>query len=160
MQPRVERGDFVLVRQRSDYEPGDVVLYDNPTVGANVLHRIVSKDSSGFRVKGDANGFVDDVHPTPDQIVGELWLVIPGFGSVVTWLQQPLSAFLVILVAVFVALAGGREATRRRRPGAPARAVGVAPGSASDPIFAPRTLRHAALAALVLFSFLAAVGWA
>ena len=162
MQPRVERGDFVLVRKRADYEPGDVVLYDNPTVGANVLHRIVARDSDGFRLKGDANGFVDDVRPTPDQIVGELWLVIPGFGSVVTWLQQPLNALLVILASVLIALAGGREATRRnrRRPGAPARAIGVAPRGASDPIFAPRTLRHAALAALVLFGFVAAVGWA
>src|SRR5262245_12920431 len=160
MQPRVERGDFVVVRKRSDYAVGDVVLYDNPTVGANVLHRIVSMDSSGIRVKGDANSFVDDVRPTPDQIVGELWLVIPGFGSVITWLQQPVNALLVILAAVLIALAGGRQATRRRRPGAPARAVGVAPRAASDPIFAPRTLRHAALAALALFGLLAVVGWA
>src|SRR5262245_32137043 len=161
MQPRVERGDFVVVRKRSDYAVGDVVLYDNPTVGANVLHRIVSKDSEGFRLKGDANSFVDDVRPTPDQIVGELWLVVPGFGSVVTWLQQPLNALIVILAAVFVALAGGREATRRnrRRPGAPARTVGVAPRVTSDPIFAPHTLRHAALAALALFGIVAAVGW-
>jgi signal peptidase I len=160
MQPRVERGDFVLVRERSDYAPGDVVLYDNPSVGANVLHRIVSRDSSGYRLKGDANGFVDDVRPTSDQIVGELWLVVPGFGSVVTWLQQPLNALVVILAAVVIALAGGREATRRRRPGGPARAVGVAPPAASDPIFAPRTLRHAAFATLALFGLLAVVGWA
>jgi signal peptidase I len=161
MQPQVERGDFVLVRKRSEYAPGDVVLYDNPTVGANVLHRIVSRDSSGYRLKGDANSFVDDVRPTPDEIVGELWLVVPGFGSVVTWLQQPLNALLVILAALFVALAGGREARRsRRRPGAPARAVGVTSGGTSAPVFAPRTLRHAALAALALFGVLTVVGWA
>ena len=71
MQPRARAGRFrLLVRKRSDYAPGDVVLYDNPTVGANVLHRIVSRDSDGFRLKGDANGFVDDVRPTSDQIVG------------------------------------------------------------------------------------------
>jgi signal peptidase I len=160
MEPRIKRGDFVLVRQRSSYAPGDVVLYDNPDIGADVLHRIVSVRDDGYAVKGDANDFVDGVHPTREEVVGELWLVVPGAGSFVSWLQRPLNALAFVLLAVFIALLGGREATRRTRirPGVPARATGiVAPGLPPAP--APRALRRAAITALALFGVLALVAW-
>jgi signal peptidase I len=160
MEPRIKRGDFVLVRQRSSYAPGDVVLYDNPEIGADVLHRIISVREDGYAVKGDANDFVDGVRPTRDQVVGELWLVVPGAGSFVSLLQRPLNALALVLLAVFIALLGGREATRptRIRPGVPARATGiVAPGLPPTP--APRALRRAAVTALALFGVLALVAW-
>src|SRR5262245_41542156 len=57
MAPSVTRGDFVLLREHASYEPGDVVLYPNPQVDENVLHRIVATRGDRFVVKGDTNDF-------------------------------------------------------------------------------------------------------
>ena len=159
MNPGVERGDFVLTRRQSGYGVGDAVLYENAQLKGNVLHRIIRVEGARFVLKGDNNDFLDGYKPTQDEVLGELWIVVPGMGRAIDYLREPLNAAVVFFVITFLALAGGRYATRRRRPyeHRPIDTGLSAPGPLAGA--AARTTLTASLVALALFAGLALVAW-
>jgi signal peptidase I len=118
MEPHLERGDLVLVRKRSSYDVGDVVFYEAHTGNLRVLHRIVSVKNGHFVTKGDNNNFIDPITPPPSDVLGQLWISVPGAGKAVIWAKQPVNLAILLVLLTFVGFAGGREASRRRRPGA------------------------------------------
>jgi len=118
MEPRLERGDLVLVRKRSSYDAGDVVLYEAHTGNLRVLHRITAEKNGRFVTKGDNNDFVDPITPAREDVLGQLWISVPGAGKAVIWAKQPVNLAILLVLLTFVGVAGGREASRRRRPGA------------------------------------------
>jgi len=125
MEPMLHRGDLAVIREESTYRPGDVVLYESPQLGSNVLHRIVRVQGGRFVLKGDNNDFLDGEQPTEAQIVGKLWLSVPKVGRVTEWLRDPLHAAILVGLATLLALGGGvgvGAARRRRTAGEPARA--------------------------------------
>lgn len=162
MEPRLERGDLVLVRKRSSYEVGDVVLYEAHTGNLRVLHRIVSVKNGHFVTKGDNNDFIDPISPPPSDVIGQLWVAVPGAGKAVIWAKQPVNLAIVLVLLTFVGFAGGREATRRRRPGA--RPVVALPdtdrGGSSAAVPTGSALAVAGGVALVLFGCLAFLAFA
>lgn len=140
MEPMLQRGDLAVIREESTYRTGDVVLYESPQLGSNVLHRIVRVQGGRFVLKGDNNDFLDTEQPTEAQIVGKLWLSAPKVGRVTEWLRDPLHAAILVGLATLLALGGGAgvgAARRRRTAGEPVRAeraprsAGAAPG---DPL--------------------------
>lgn len=140
MEPMLHRGDLAVIREESTYRAGDVVLYESPELGSNVLHRIVRVQGGRFVLKGDNNDFLDSEQPTEAQLVGKLWLSAPQVGRVTDWLHAPLHAALLVGLATLLALGGGAGvgAARRRRsagetarPERAARSAGVASG---DPL--------------------------
>ena len=138
MQPTLGAGDLVVTLRQDTYSVGDVVTYavpaDHPAAGANVIHRIVGFDEAGgYVVRGDNTNGPDVWHPKPDEVVGRLWLTVPGAGRLIAWLRQPvLIAGLAAALTVAFALAGAtpaRTAPRAPRPRAAwarARAAGRA----------------------------------
>ncbi|HEU0335605.1 MAG TPA: signal peptidase I [Gaiellaceae bacterium] len=160
MEPELSRGDLAVVRERPAYEVGDAVLYRNSDVHRNVLHRIVRDQGDRFLLKGDANDFLDGARPTEQQVVGKLWVVLPGVGTVVEWLQKPLNAAIVALVAFFLLLGGGREASKRRRlPGQPVARSGGSPPRAPSPGAGAHALLAGSLALAAASALLAVVSW-
>ncbi len=139
MEPMLHRGDLAVIREESTYRVGDVVLYEAPQLGSNVLHRIVRVQGDKFVLKGDNNDFLDSEQPTEDLIVGKLWLSAPQVGRVTDWLHTPLHAALLVGLATLLALGGGIgasavSATRRRRGAAePARSERSAPPAGAGP---------------------------
>ena len=117
MEPMLHRGDLAVIREESTYRAGDVVLYEAPELGSNVLHRIVRVQDGRFVLKGDNNDFLDSEQPTEEQIVGKLWLSAPQVGRVTGWLHEPSHAALLVGLATLLALGGGAGAgaARRRR---------------------------------------------
>jgi hypothetical protein len=93
---------------------GDVVLYRDPALGVRVLHRVVRVENGRLLVRGDANDFVDDARPRPDEVIGTFWVSLPRLGSALMWMQSPLHAALAFLLAL-IALSGGVVARRTRR---------------------------------------------
>jgi signal peptidase I len=160
MEPRLERGDLVLVRTQSSYSVGEVVLYQDNESGARVLHRIIAERDGHFVTKGDNNDFIDPVHPTPGEVVGKFWFAVPGAGTVLAWLKQPLNLAILLTLLALAGLGGGREVSRRRVPGArPVVALGEA---APSPPLAPtiaRALATAGAIAFVLFLALGVAAW-
>lgn len=117
MEPRLHRGDLAVIRKRSVYRPGDVVLYDSRELGTKVLHRIVRVDNGRFVLKGDNNGALDTERPTEEQIVGSLWVSAPGVGRATEWLREPLHSALLVGLVTLLALGGGLGAGAAVRRG-------------------------------------------
>ncbi len=160
MEPSLERGDFAIARARSSYAPGDVVLFRDGPTGKRFLHRIVRIQGERLVTKGDHNPFVDPTKPTLDDVEGELAVTLPGVGTAVEWLVQPVNLAVLLFVLVFVALAGGREVSRRRPYSIrPVQAVPTSGTPASATAAVARPLFAGALAAAVLFGILGVLAW-
>ena len=82
MEPGFHRGDLALVRQAADYTAGDIVAYRYPGLGI-VFHRILEEAPDGrFTMKGDHNTWTDGFRPTEADVIGRLWIHVPGAGQV------------------------------------------------------------------------------
>ncbi|HTU77834.1 MAG TPA: signal peptidase I [Solirubrobacteraceae bacterium] len=113
MEPRFHSGDLALVRSQSSYHVGEIVAYHSKMFHTIVLHRIVGREGARYLFKGDNNNFVDFEHPLASQLVGALWLHIPGAGAKLQSIRSP--ALVGILVALGTLCLGGFAFTRRRR---------------------------------------------
>jgi signal peptidase I len=113
MEPRFHAGDLVLVRSQSNYRVGEIVAYHSTVFHTIVLHRIIGRAGARYVFKGDNNNFVDFEHPARGQLIGALWMYIPGAGARLDSLRSP--AMIGVLVAVGTLLFAGAAFTRRRR---------------------------------------------
>jgi signal peptidase I len=113
MEPRFHTGDLAIVRKQSSYHVGEIVAYENKMLHTIVLHRIIGRDGSRYIFKGDNNNFIDFEHPAYKQIIGALWIHIPGVGATLKSIRSP--ALVGILVAVGMLLFTGAAFTRQRR---------------------------------------------
>jgi signal peptidase I len=113
MEPHFHTGDLAIVRSQSSYHVGEIVAYNNRMLHTIVLHRIIGRTGSRYIFKGDNNSFVDPERPTASQLVGSLWLHIPGAGADLQSIRSPL--LIGALVAVGVLLLTGVAFTQRRR---------------------------------------------
>ncbi len=116
MQPGMVTGDLAIVHKTGDYEVGEVIAFRVPEedVGQRgvVIHRIVGGNAeAGFRTRGDNNDWYDPWRPRPENVVGELWLHVPGAGRVVMTLADPLvaGATFAAMTAFVIVLGGGRK---------------------------------------------------
>ena len=105
MEPTMFEGDFVITRQQTDYQVGDVLVYriEQGEVGAGglVIHRIIGGSmEEGFVTQGDNRDKADLWYPTGDEIVGEVWLKMPGAGK---WLPLVRSPFVIAGFAAMLA---------------------------------------------------------
>jgi signal peptidase I len=116
MEPRFHTGDLGLVRPAGEYKVGDIVAYHSSTLHTVVLHRIVAIHNGRYTFKGDNNHFLDPDHPTRSQLVGALWLHVPGAGVVLKGLHAPVvDAVIFGLLGLFLLSGFGEKERRRRR---------------------------------------------
>jgi signal peptidase I len=113
MQPRFHSGDLALVRSEGDYRVGQIVAYNNRELGTVVLHRIIARDGSRYVFKGDNNNFTDFEHPARSQLLGALWIHLPGAGRTLDSIRSP--ALIAVLFALGTLLLGGVTFAKRRR---------------------------------------------
>jgi signal peptidase I len=111
MEPLFHQGDLAVVRSAHTYRVGDVVAYRSRLLHTVVLHRIVALDHGHFVMKGDNNSWLDAEQPTPSDVIGRLWLRVPG-GSTLVSRWMPIAA---LALGVAVAFGGASTATVRRR---------------------------------------------
>ncbi len=119
MEPRFHSGDLALVRPADHYRVGEIVAYHSSILREVVLHRIVGIRNGHYIFKGDNNNFLDPVHPTRAELIGTLWVHVPGGGVVLAWLHTPavdavLCATLGLLLLWGI---GAKRQWRRRRQG-------------------------------------------
>ncbi len=110
MQPTFDGGDVAVVRPAPRYEIGDVVAARNPDLnGRIVLHRVVDRVDGRLVTKGDNNDWVDSHRPRTEDVIGAVWLHLPGLGRVLSLLFRPeVAAATVFLGTVLVLGAGTR----------------------------------------------------
>ncbi|MCZ2827431.1 hypothetical protein O2W14_01110 [Modestobacter sp. VKM Ac-2986] len=91
MAPRVQPGDVTVARpvDTSDLAAGQVLLVDDPDgAGGLLLHRLVSVEDGGLRLRGDANPTADGSLVDPAAVHGVAALRLPGLGLPVLWAAQ------------------------------------------------------------------------
>ena len=155
MLPHFHGGDLALIRGESSYHVGEIVAYHSTMLDTIVLHRIVGRDGDRYIFKGDNNTFLDVEHPTRSQLVGKLWLHLPGMGSKLRPLRNPLVVAFFAALAALLGLGGAfeRKRRRRRRRGGEAPPARTPAGDWRAPVLV------AGLAALMSFGPLAIVSF-
>lgn len=126
MEPTYHTGDLVIVGSASDYTAGDIVAYRVPAgeigEGHVVVHRIAGGDpTAGFVMRGDNNGAPDPWSPRIGDVEGKAWLLVPGLGTLIAFVHQPVIAgglAASIMVAIIIA-GSSRTEPRRRLPADP-----------------------------------------
>jgi len=113
MEPRFHTGDLAIVRSQSSYHVGEVVAYHSHKLHTIVLHRIIGREGDRYIFKGDNNDFVDPEHPLAGQLIGSLWIHIPGAGVRLQSIRSP--AVMGGLIFVGILLLTGGAFTQRRR---------------------------------------------
>ncbi|MCC7088865.1 MAG: signal peptidase I [Dehalococcoidia bacterium] len=113
MEPGMHRGDLAIVRKQDAYVVGEVVTYRHPQIGP-VIHRVIDTDGSRFVFQGDNNDFIDPYRPVQAEMIGELWIHVPGAGSWLTRFHSPVYIAGLLFVA-FASLGGGTAAVRATR---------------------------------------------
>ncbi len=155
MEPRFHAGDLALVRSRSHYAVGEIVAYNSKEFHTIVLHRIIALHGTHYVFKGDNNNFVDFERPTASQLIGSLWLHVPGAGARLHSLRSPL-LIAILIGAGTLLFAGAAFVQKRRRRGRERRAAGVGTHAPSMP--RRRASPHTsvlAVAAIALLPFVA-----
>ena len=114
MEPRFHSGDLAIVRSQSSYHVGEIVAYHNRQLHTIVLHRIIGRQGDRYIFKGDNNDFVDPEHPLASQLMGALWIHIPGAGVRLQSIRSPAVMGGLIFVGMLL-LTGGAFTQRRRR---------------------------------------------
>ena len=117
MQPRFHAGDLAIVRAESGYHVGEIVAYRSRLLHTIILHRIIGTEGDRYIFKGDNNDFVDLEHPTRSQLVGRLWLHVPGLGSHLGPLRRPGSVALAVMFGLLLFLSSlfTKKQLRRKR---------------------------------------------
>ena len=114
MEPRFHSGDLAIVRSQSSYHVGEIAAYHNHQLHTIVLHRIIGRQGDKYIFKGDNNDFVDPEHPLANQLIGALWIHIPGAGVRLQSIRSPAVMGGLIFVGMLL-LTGGAFTQRRRR---------------------------------------------
>lgn len=83
MSPALHSGDIVVVRKDASVHVGDVALVTARGHKA-YLHRVISRDKTACKLKGDANPIPDRVPVPLSAVEGPVVAVIP-FGE---WAQE------------------------------------------------------------------------
>lgn len=115
MAPRFHSGDLVLVRARGSYRAGEIVAYHSHMLGTVVLHRIVGRDGTRYLFKGDTNDFVDPEHPARGQLIGALWVHLPGAARYLASVRTPAVMGGLVGLGALLLLGGAFTHRRRRR---------------------------------------------
>lgn len=111
MQPVIDPGDLLVIREQDNYQPGDIVTYiDGQSL---VTHRLLGIKNGYALTRGDANN-TDDASVALEQIQGRMVLRVPGLGRLVLFLRTnqgmlTLTALLILLIAVPLIIHGGRR---------------------------------------------------
>lgn len=94
MEPSLRDGDLALVSPSNKYDIGDVIVYNQPKLGA-VIHRIVGFEGSRYIIRGDHNDQTDPYHPTRAEIQGKVWFHLAFTGIVMETFHTPVGAALL-----------------------------------------------------------------
>lgn len=71
MKPTFKRDDYIVIKEQSEYEIGDIITY---SIEENCLitHRIIEKYENAFITKGDNNNVADEKIVYKENILGKV----------------------------------------------------------------------------------------
>ena len=149
MEPGLEAGDLVIVREHPAYGVGDAVAYRSANLDQIVLHRIVSQEDGSFVMKGDNNDFLDGDKPSEADVLGKQWVHLPRVGLAFSFLRSTVGMAIggvaVLGLLGFFSIKERRRRTngkhRREPAGQTTEEIRTpAPATPTEPQAAPATL--------------------
>lgn len=99
MEPELSVGDLIIIKEKKDYEIGDIVVYQDNR--SSVTHRIIAMDEENVTTKGDANN-TEDRPIRYAQIKGEVLFSIPLLGYAVNFIKSPIGTLFIIALAILL----------------------------------------------------------
>ena len=106
MEPTLQIGDLVIVREGADYGVGRIVVFQSE--GSLVVHRVVEMDGDTIVTRGDANNADDQPISTAD-VKGVMAARIPKVGSVLLRLRTPTAMIVMLALALVFSEASFRR---------------------------------------------------
>ncbi len=119
MQPAIDPGDLLIIREQESYLPGDIVTFiDGQSL---VTHRLLDIKDGFALTRGDANN-TDDAPVATENVLGRMVLRVPKLGQLVLFLRTnqgmlTLTALLILLIAVPLIIRGGRKKPATNKEG-------------------------------------------
>jgi signal peptidase len=122
MRPTFDPGSVLISRSIpvQEIKPGMIVIFVPPGHAASYAHRVLTVQGSPnhpvLTTKGDANPGPDPWHARINaQSIQQVVWSLPWFGRVMVAMHGPtLSAFLIVLAGVFIAITGARAIRQPR----------------------------------------------
>lgn len=106
MEPTFSKGALLLIKETSDIEVGDIVVYQAESM--LISHRVVRLDSDIAVTKGDANNTEDQ--PFDRSLIrGKVIGWIPGLGDAAEVLKKPAVSMFLLMAAFFLGEASFRK---------------------------------------------------
>lgn len=99
MEPELSVDDLIIVRERDDYDIGDVVVYQSH--GELIVHRIIAADEETVTTQGDANDTADEPINRSD-IKGEVVYSVANVGAVIGFVKSPVVMIGLIAAAILM----------------------------------------------------------
>lgn len=109
MEPAIHTGDMVYVRRQrfEQIMEGDILTFTIDNGKMIVTHRVLEKSDldQSFLTQGDANGQPDGKRVRYEDVLGTVWVVVPGMGYAAAvlgniWGKLLLMAFMGWLFAM------------------------------------------------------------
>ncbi len=97
MEPELSVDDLIIVRERDEYDVGDVVVYQSH--GELIVHRIISADEETVTTQGDANDTADEPISRAD-IKGEVVYSVANVGAAVEFIKSPVVMIALVAAAI------------------------------------------------------------
>ncbi len=101
MEPEIEIGDLVIVREADAYREGDVITFYDSVSGTYITHRIILVNGDKFTTMGDANDTQDNPI-SQSAVVGKVVNVLRGAGKTIAFFQSPAGLFTVLAAGVVI----------------------------------------------------------
>lgn len=102
----MKEGDLIIIRDTGDYESGEIVTFFQDGDEIPTTHRIWYIDGDGnYVTRGDANNSFDERAIAPEEVLGEVVLVIPYVGTFIDWAVE--GGGLIYIVGIFLILGLG-----------------------------------------------------
>lgn len=101
MEPVINVGDLVIVREEPAYFPGEIVVYTDGNM--LVVHRITGIADGMVYTSGDHNQAVD-APIKPSAVLGKLRAVIPGVGKLLLFFKNPIGVATLLILAAGILL--------------------------------------------------------
>ncbi|MBQ6841206.1 MAG: signal peptidase I [Bacilli bacterium] len=99
MLPKFKPGDLIIIKKEKSYQIDEIISYisaDNYIT----THRIIDIKNDTYITKGDNNKFIDGRPVESDEIYGRLMLIIPGVGTLLSYIWQYKYLLLAIVITI------------------------------------------------------------
>jgi len=101
MQPAIEAGDLLVIREQAGYRVNDIITY---RAGASLItHRVKAVEGTSLVTQGDGNN-VADAPIEISQVEGKMLFRIPQMGRAALFFKTPPGIVLLVLAGALLIL--------------------------------------------------------